>query len=489
MEQAPSHRGARRTFKCETCRDRKVKCDLQKPFCGPCRSVGTICKGYNSPVVIVPFQPPSTRQRQLTGDRGATASLARESGNALILRNQRTEPSIPRFLNDSNANFREYFLLRLIGDGCSQGMINLLSEFINRNVPDGSLQQRCIDALTVTYYSRRAVDYRASEEGMKAYSNALTGVRYSNIFNTPLHRPGQLDVGVLMSIMCLCLYENIIVTKARSWIMHYGAISLLLEMQRPEYYRTGENRRILQAFRYIIIVSAGTFRHPCFLAQEAWKEVIKPVGREISYKFDNLLNIAVDIPGLLHGLDNLKNGRLSDGTERASLALRTGRMLLALQDWREISLPSLSTDGDYSRQISLQTASAIAFHHMLLLLIEELCYLLAIPWLPPTSLSLKATFGLISASAAMGRVERKHVLASDILRLSQQFIGSETPIYGVLNFMIPLHVAHDNLIKQSPEMDAIDHLMGAVVAKQHGFHIALQHEGMYKAFEDASPSP
>lgn len=49
-----------------------------------------------------------------------------------------------------------------------------------------------------------------------------------------------------------------------------------------------------------------------------------------------------------------------------------------------------------------------------------------------------------------------------------------------------LHVAHDNLIQASPEMAAIEHLMNTVIAEQHGFYMAQQHSGMYKAFEDVS---
>ena len=235
------------------------------------------------------------------------------------------------------------------------------------------------------------------------------------------------------------------------------------------------------------IVSAGVERKHCFLAQRHWKEVIKPVGDERSYRFDNLLNIAVDIPGLLHDLDDLKAGRLPDLTLQAGPTLRAMGVLHALQNWRE-SLPSLLTDDGFPQALNIQTASALAFHHMLLLLIEELCHLLEICWLTPCSLSRNVTIGLRKASVTPRRVERKHWLASDILHLAQQSIGKDTPIYGVLTFMMPLHVAYDNLIKGSRDMEAIARLMGGVVAGQHGFNIALQHEGMYKAFEDASTS-
>ncbi|KAH8692302.1 hypothetical protein BGW36DRAFT_387351 [Talaromyces proteolyticus] len=360
-------------------------------------------------------------------------------------------------------------------------MVSLLSTFLDKSIPENSLQYRCIKALTTSYYSMRASDIRAYEESMRTYSDALKGVRFA-----VARRPPQLEPDILMSIMCLCLYENIIVTRARSWIEHYIAISHMIEMQGPEYYQTGRNRDILLAFRYTIIVSAGTRRYHCFLAQKRWKSILEPRETESFNPFDTLLNIAVAVPGLLHDLDSFKNGTLWDERERTRLALRTGDMLVALQFWREASLPIWSLDDGSLQRHSHQVARAIAFHHMVVLLVEDLSYLFGVPWLPPTSLSLKSTPGLMKASATTGRAERKHVLATEILRLAELFISDDTAIYGVLTFIMSLHVAHDNLLQASPEMDAIRHLMNTVMAEQHGFNMARQYRGMYKAFENVS---
>lgn len=210
--------------------------------------------------------------------------------------------------------------------------------------------------------------------------------------------------------------------------------------------------------RYSQIVCAGTHRHPCFLAHGRWKAIIKPLEAEPYDEFDTVLNIAVGIPGFLYDLDALKAGALSDKVGPDALALRTKAMLMALQGWREASIPLVSAADD-SQTYSLRTAAGIAFHHMLLLLIEELCCLLQILWLRPPSLSSRATMGLISASATGGREERRHVLGSEILRLAKLSISYDTAIYGVLPFIMSLHVAHDNLIRGSLEMGAIKHFM------------------------------
>ncbi|KAL4723484.1 hypothetical protein ACLX1H_009119 [Fusarium chlamydosporum] len=57
-------RGIRRDRDCRTCKDRGVKCDLNRPQCLPCVESGLVCGGYPQRVVWaanpVPTSPPST---------------------------------------------------------------------------------------------------------------------------------------------------------------------------------------------------------------------------------------------------------------------------------------------------------------------------------------------------------------------------------------------------------------------------------------------
>lgn len=176
--------------------------------------------------MIIPCQPRRGHSQQLE-DRNEPGTLReRNSDNSLLPVGRCTESYIHSFPIDQAANFREYFLLRLCSNMCSpQGMIRLLSGFVNKDVPDGSLQHSCIKSLTASYYSGRASDYHVRREAFCAYSKALAGVR-----NALARRLPQLGTGtLLMSIMCLCLYESILVTQPRSWAQHYVAISNLVK--------------------------------------------------------------------------------------------------------------------------------------------------------------------------------------------------------------------------------------------------------------------
>lgn len=194
--------------------------DQQEPFCGTCKRIGYTCKGYNSPVIIVPSRL-QNRLGRLPDKKDSDATRERNNGNAFLLIDRQALCSVPRPPVDSAASFRSYFLLRLVSDvSCCTGMVGMLSKFLDEGIAENSLQYRCIKAPTTSYYAMRASDSHACEESMRTYSDALKDVRFA-----VARRHRQFDPDILMSIMCLSLYENIIVTQARSWIEHYIAIS------------------------------------------------------------------------------------------------------------------------------------------------------------------------------------------------------------------------------------------------------------------------
>ncbi|KAB8222875.1 hypothetical protein BDV33DRAFT_168048 [Aspergillus novoparasiticus] len=221
MELAPRNlAGGHRTKKCGTCRDRRVKCDQQEPFCATCKKLGYTCQGYISSLVIVPFKPAGNSAPSKGKNLGKNDTRASTARRTMLVLTSTLAP-------DPVSVSREYFLLRLVGSGtCSQGsgIPRLLCAFLDRALPVGSLQHKCMKALTVSYHSMTALGIREnpSEEAIKTYSQALTAVRKA------IGQDLTTGPDLLMSIMCLCLYENIVVTQPRAWIEHYKAISHLV---------------------------------------------------------------------------------------------------------------------------------------------------------------------------------------------------------------------------------------------------------------------
>lgn len=174
------------------------------------------------------------------------------------------------------------------------------------------------------------------------------------------------------------------------------------------------------------------------------------------------------------------------GTELASLSTTLQWIMRELEVWWRTSFSDASVANDSSSIYSPLNASAIAFHHMVLLLLEELCYNLNVPW-RPTSILFPPATGFSNDVPIMDmdiRAQQRHAVASEILYLAQHSICPDTVMYGTLRFVMPLHVAHDYLIPASPERHDLYNLMNTVVAEQHGFHMAKRYDGQYTSFRE-----
>lgn len=195
--------------------------DRQEPFCATCKKLGYTCQGYISSLVIVPFQPVWKSALPKGKELGESSTRASATRRAMPV-------SISTLAPDPILVSCEYFLLRLVGNRThfqGSGIPSLLCAFLDRALPVGSMQHKCMKALTVSYYSTTALGPRGSFSGetMKTYSYALRAVQKA------IDQGLTTGSDILMSIMCLCLYENIVVTEPRSWIEHYKGISRLVK--------------------------------------------------------------------------------------------------------------------------------------------------------------------------------------------------------------------------------------------------------------------
>ncbi|KAH8428485.1 uncharacterized protein LDX57_006184 [Aspergillus melleus] len=161
--------------------------------------------------------------------------------------------------------------------------------------------------------------------------------------------------------------------------------------------------------------------------------------------------------------------------------------MAALQEWRS----TFSSDDSFTSNGS--TASAIAFHYMVLLLVEDLCYQLQVPWppslSPPSPVPLQSPISQNEPLGLSERAQQKHSLAAAIVHLAQGSISPDTGIYGILRFIMPLHVAHDNILPGSPDQQALHYLMNTVMAGQHGFQMARRFWGQYTSFAESLSTP
>jgi hypothetical protein len=87
--------------------------------------------------------------------------------------------------------------------------------------PQSALHQSCVQALSAMYFGKTNRDSQACQQGLMFYSRALTQLR-ADISNA------ASDFSTIMSVVCLCLYENIVFSQPTAWLMHYDGLGRLV---------------------------------------------------------------------------------------------------------------------------------------------------------------------------------------------------------------------------------------------------------------------
>lgn len=92
-------------------------------------------------------------------------------------------------------------------------------------IPDGSeLHALCVQALASAYFGRTNRDERACSQGLQLYSQALTQLR-SEI--NMVHNRGIVPE-TIMSVLCLCVFENVVFSQQTAWLMHYEGAGIVV---------------------------------------------------------------------------------------------------------------------------------------------------------------------------------------------------------------------------------------------------------------------
>ncbi|KIN03315.1 hypothetical protein OIDMADRAFT_51285 [Oidiodendron maius Zn] len=322
------------------------------------------------------------------------------------------------------------------------------------HLPTSSLHQSCVDAVTASYFGSINNNHHAYTKGRQAYVHALARINQALAYND-----SALEQQTLTGVLCLCLYENIVLSHSTAWFTHYSGISRLIEFRGPSRHRIGLDRDILHASRFMIILAAGAQRRHCFLAYPSWRSIVWPPGHEAASKPDALLEIAVDVPGILYDLDRIKATFTPDSY--ALLRQHTVAILQKLHNWSS----SLSYDPSLNgvRRYNPINAAALALCYAIMLVISEPCSFLSVPLLP------------ISNIAQGTDAEQKRSLAMAIYDLAKASIGTNNSIPGAFFFIFPLYTVAKHLTRGGgQEAYHIYDYMDSVIGGVHGFSIGSE---------------
>ncbi|KAL6916857.1 hypothetical protein FSHL1_008469 [Fusarium sambucinum] len=176
------------------------------------------------------------------------------------------------------------------------------------------------------YFGRIHQDKQACNQGLRLYSYALTQLR-SEINSS------STDMGTIMGVMCLCVYENVVFSQPTAWLLHYDGLGRLLQSRGPKPLETEAERQIWRVARYFIILSAGHQRKRIFLEQPQWASIHCIPQGETPEKFDLLLDMFAQFPGIIEDYDRLRKSTFIHPDTREAFRQRVQSLIDRIHAW------------------------------------------------------------------------------------------------------------------------------------------------------------
>ncbi|EXM18613.1 hypothetical protein V3481_018064 [Fusarium oxysporum f. sp. vasinfectum] len=441
-----------RSKACRTCKRRRVKCDHGKPNCQRCEKAGIACEGY---VTYGEFVDETTRfAKDKSPVKDSQLQVQPASPSAKATERQIWRP--PPLLLDQDAVIHAHLLSRI--DEVTPLMANLESITLS-----DSTRSLAVRALAAVYFGKTNSDKRIFDLGSREYVKALNRVQLDLASSTAV-----LEWDTLASVICLCMFENIVFTDKTGWLKHYEGITQLVKLRGPWRHQTVLERELLRQCRFEIILCALINRKHCYLTLPEWQTVPWPstVPKTAS---DALHDIFARVPGQLHDMDRVQRGEV-DNEFFEELRQRVETTLSDLEDWEQFcqhprpltGSPLTSTQDSTSHPV--RHKALLALQRAIILCMTGLCTFFNIP--------LVAEIPSILEDRKLVR----KAIATEICQLAASCLGHESHSTESLLFIFPLQIASMNFETGSAEEKGAEKIMNGVIAGTHGFEIGRRRE-------------
>ncbi|KAH7309702.1 hypothetical protein B0I35DRAFT_440482 [Stachybotrys elegans] len=305
---------------CLTCRTRRVKCGREQPACQRCIRSGHRCRGYESPTQL--------RMRHFgvathANGRQQMVPLANLTGPGAV--------SIPTELD--LGGFREnmaftYFVERYAWAHFWMPLI----ETDGNNA--AGLEYKSSLALVYGFFGVGNRDKGTEVQGLELRGDLIRQIR------TVLER-GRKDELVRMMRVVLILGMFTYAVDRDAQLEHHFGLSHILQYCGPEYFQDESLLQDFRACRRVLTCQAFAQHKHTFLESKEWQTI--PFGTSLKLDSDHLLDILVEIPGIVEDLET-QHG--DSGMGRDLLAHKVGLLMERLKLWRfswngQSSTPSL----------------------------------------------------------------------------------------------------------------------------------------------------
>lgn len=285
---------------CSTCRRRKKGCDQRRPVCGQCSSSGYLCGGYQRELSFI-IHPAS-----------------KSAAKAYFLRQSTQAPNSP-FVSSLNRGSVDIQCRSLFWDlYLPHGIAEVHDDMLDRCkhppnwtcvIPELSLTEPCLDlafsALSISRVGRSNNDMRLVKESTRLYGRALKDLQKVLYDSSRMHSPE-----VLAACSVLGLYEIFeggdAMNRSVGWVSHAAGAARLIEVRGPHDHVERQSHQLFLGARLPILFSAILRRKKTFLARQEWLS-IPWQSMPCKTPHDVMVDIAVDLPGLLEKFDLLRS--------------------------------------------------------------------------------------------------------------------------------------------------------------------------------------
>ncbi|GAE00157.1 hypothetical protein CPC735_047590 [Paecilomyces variotii No. 5] len=318
---------------CNTCRKRKVACDLQRPQCSQCIKSNRVCTGYQRKRIFI-FHRETQQKDHGSASCSSTSPEARsttspcQEGNPAMSSHSRGRRAFPRTRNQiasfqSNANLSPIAYRKQIFNAylCShippsqlQSLGTLWTALVPELVSPTEALETSSLALATSKLGRLNDDPVLTRESLRLYTLALRQLQKA-LWDPALMYKDE----TLAACMALAMYEIMECPSGdqQGYMSHCDGLDKLVQLRGPEAHIEGLGHHVFLAFRVHSTLQDLNRHSPSYLSSSEWTSV--PWANIPKTEFDQFFDIFLNAPATLQAVDQLD---ATEPPERLRITLR-----------------------------------------------------------------------------------------------------------------------------------------------------------------------
>ncbi|KAL7919858.1 hypothetical protein ACQKWADRAFT_300247 [Trichoderma austrokoningii] len=485
----------RRSRGCQTCRQRKVKCDEKFPHCLRCLNSSRECLGYDKPQVFINQVLSSAPSNPIEkGGQGissqATKTIIRFSASVaklpmtLTLDISREELAISHLIS----KFPVDFAWRL-----PPGVHGSPLSAVFSNPKERTTAYVAGVCLAEAFFARAQKRHDLMVNATLLYSRSLQHL-HQDLQDLNCHTSAAVIYSNLWSSFLLCLYEIVSGVSSVGWLEHCHGITALIQMLGPYAFQEPDANLMLETHRGLVMVNFLLQRKHCFLETSDWKTI--PWLFRPKSPGSLLQDLFCDVPGLMEDADVIMSrSKLGEDMESMKDALYEKFESTVQQSWqlrwqweqdhanacKEVPSkdfpPSSSSDQRFSpfptvlHFNNMDRAIEIVFFNTLHLLLDTLLDPIA-PEMASSlcPLGLQAYFGPFQNTLLLPGQGSREDHALEICRIVDFMAHCKHDSLGMFMLLFPLYVARESLTQHPDICIWIGRIMSQLV-REKGLNI------------------